>query len=146
MPRDFQWSGFSSFSAMRTRVKHAQQRPEMPRDFQWSSLRSFPAMRTRVKLARKDRKCRAIFQWSGFSSFLAMRTRVKHVHRLEMPCYFLMVWFQIFSRHADTCQARTRTANAAQFPTVLFSTFPISMRKVSRTFTDQQCRTIFSVR
>jgi hypothetical protein len=86
MPRDFQWSGFRSFPAMRTRVKHAQG-PEMPR----------------------------VLEWSGFSSFPAMRTRVKHVHGLEMPRNFSKVWFQIFSGHADTSQARARTGNAARF-------------------------------
>jgi hypothetical protein len=75
MPRDFQWSGFRSFPAMRTRVKHVQGL-EMPRDFQWSGFRSFPAMRTRVKHVQGLEMLRD-FQWSA--------------------------WFQLFSRHADTC-------------------------------------------
>jgi hypothetical protein len=98
-------------------------------------------MRTRVKNVQGLEMPRD-FQWSGFSSFLGMRTRAKHVQGPEMPRDFQWSsWFQLFSRHADTCQARTWPA--ARFCTVLFPTIPISMRKLSSTFTNRQWRTIF---
>ncbi len=114
---------------MRTRVKHVYEL-EMPRDFQWSGFRSFPAMRTRVKHVQGLEMPRD-FQWSVLRSFPAMRTRAKHVQGPEMPRDFSMVWFQFFSRHADTSQARARTGNAARFSVESgLSSFPAMRTRV----------------